>query len=855
MKTLVIAEKPSVARDIAAALGIKKKTGDHFESDEYLIASAVGHLVELYMPEDIDKSLKSWKIDSLPIIPETFKVKPIEKTKDVFSGLKKLMLRKDVDALLNACDAGREGELIFTYICQAANCKKPVKRLWMQSMTRKGILEAIENIREGSEMAPLADAARSRSESDWLIGINGTRAVTARMFGSRRGKAATVGRVQTPTLALVVERERAIRRFVPRDYWRIRGVFDIALGSYEGVLQKVNFKKGEDEHDRVDRLWTEAEALAVVEAVKVGAMADVTEEKKRTRQGAPRLYDLTTLQREANNRYGMPAGMTLRAAQGLYEKHKLLTYPRTDSRCLPEDYLPVCKAVMGSLAVSKDDESRDDIGPHASRALDKGYIRFEKRIFNNAGISDHFAIIPTEASAEGKKLSPDERKIYDMVARRFVATFFPAAEFDVTTRISTVAEHNFRTEGKVLAIPGWLDVYGRSVGKDELPGLSDKDGNPPRAKVSEVESLAEQTRPPARYTEATLLTAMETAGKDLEDEELVEAMKEKGLGTPATRAQTIDHLIHEQYMERQSRELIPTGKAESLIDFLNAVDIQSLVSAHLTGDWEYKLKLIEEGKLSRADFMKGICDHAQRVVEKAKSYSEENQEIKPTDIVCPSDGKTMEETVRVFRSQDGTISIYKTIASRMLAVDEVRDLVTKGQVGPLDGFRSKKGRPFSAILRMEEGKVSFVFEGSPNSENGEENGESTLDLTQLTVVGINPRDGTKVYETPNAFSSESYLKGDRENGIRISRKILAKTIPTEEAVNLFEKGETGIIDGFISNRTKRAFRAQLVLDVKKGGISFKFPPREPKKPAVPGAKKAGAKKVAAAPADAEAGAE
>jgi DNA topoisomerase-3 len=324
-------------------------------------------------------------------------------------------------------------------------------------------------------------------------------------------------------------------------------------------------------------------------------------------------------------------------------------------------------------------------------------------------------------------------------------------------------------------------------------------------------------------------------------------MKEKGLGTPATRAQTIDHLINEQYMERQSRDLVPTGKAESLIDFLNAVDIQSLVSAHLTGDWEYKLKLIEEGKLSRADFMQGIREHAQRMVGKAKSYSEAEQEIKPTDIVCPSDGQTMLETVRAFRSQDGKISIYKTMASRMINIDEARDLVTKGQVGPLDGFRSKKGRPFSAILRMEEGKVAFVFEGAvQNGENGEsENGESPLDLEHLTVVGINPRDGTKVYETPNAFASESYLKGDREKGIRISRKILAKTIPTEDARKLFENGETGIIDGFISNKTRRPFRAILVLDVKKGGISFKFPPREPKKPAVAGAKRAGVKKAAA----------
>jgi len=861
MKTLIIAEKPSVARDIAAALGVKKKVGDFLEDDNYVIGNAVGHLVELMMPEDIDPKLRRWKMDSLPIIPKTFDVKPIEKTKDVFAGLKKLMARKDVGALINACDAGREGELIFTYITQAAGCKKPVQRLWMQSMTKKGILDAFERLRDGSEMEPLDSAARCRSEADWLIGINGTRAITARMYGSRPGKAATVGRVQTPTLALVVERERAIRAFVPKDYWRIKGVFDIAEGRYEGIYQKPDFKKAGDESDdrsdRADRLWDEAQAAAIVAEAAAAKTAALSEEKKRTRQGAPRLYDLTTLQREANNRYGMPAGATLRAAQGLYEKHKLLTYPRTDARTLPEDYLPVCKAVMGSLATGGA-ESRDTLAPHAARALESGLVRFDKRIFDNAGVSDHFAIIPTEASVEGKKLSSDESKIYDMVARRFIAAFYPAAEFDVTTRLSVVANHTFRTEGKVLVVPGWLDVYGRTAARDELPAITAKDGKPPLAKVASVEEVPDKTRPPARYTEATLLTAMETAGKDLDDEELVEAMKEKGLGTPATRAQTIDHLINEQYMERQQRELVPTGKAEGLIDFLYAVQIQSLVSARLTGEWEHKLNLIEQGKLSRKEFMDGIREHAERVVGKAKSYSEAEQEQKETTFISPTDGKPMMESVRTYKSQDGALTIYKNIAMRLISPEEVEALVTKGQIGPLDGFRSKMGRPFSALLRIENGKVGFVFDNTPRpgalnadgtpaeGENGE--ASAPLELDKLTVVGINPRDGTNMYEAPNAFVSESYVKGDKEKGLRISRKILGKVIPTEDAKKLFEKGETGIIDGFISKKTHHAFRAILVLDIKKGGISFKFPPREPSKKA-PAKKATAAKSEEAAPAE------
>lgn len=841
MKSLIIAEKPSVARDIASALGRFKKNGDSYENDEYVISSAVGHLVELFMPEDIDKKLGFWRMESLPIIPDEFQVKPIEKTKAKFADLKKLINRKDVGQVINACDAGREGELIFTYICQAANCKKPVKRLWMQSMTKQGIREAFERLRDDSEMKPLQDAARSRSEADWLIGINGTRAITTRMYGSRRGQVATVGRVQTPTLAMVVERERAIRNFKPRDYWRVRGEFLISNGLYEGIYQRPNFKKSEDEHDRIDRLWERNEAEAILKAVQEIGDAVVEEQKKRTRQSPPRLYDLTTLQREANNRYGMPAGATLRAAQGLYERHKLLTYPRTDSRYLPEDYLPVCKSVMSVLAGESSDSGNvagGSLAPHARRALDQGMIKFDKRIFNNKGVSDHFAIIPTETSAEGKKLNNDEQRIYDMVSRRFVATFYPAAEYDVTTRTSTVAqEHVFKTEGKVLVVPGWLDVYGRTQAKDELPALSAEDGKPPMAKLANVELLEEQTKPPPRFTEATLLTAMETAGKLVEDEELAEAMKERGLGTPATRASIIEHLIREQYMERLGRDLAPTAKAESLFDFLKAINIRSLVSASLTGDWEHKLKLIEERKMTREEFMKGIREHAERVVGKAKNFEESHDTAPLTDIVSPTDGQPMRDTLRAYRSQDGQLAIYKTIGNRMLEPEEVRTLVSQGQVGPLDGFRSKAGKPFSAILKIEEGKVKFVFDNAGQSEEGE--GEE-LDLSTLKVVGKSPVDGSPVYETPSAYASETYLKGDRSKGIRISRQILGKTIPPEEATNLFEKGETGLIEGFRSKKTKRLFSAHLLLK-KNGSIGFKFPPREPKAPGKTAAKKVAAK--------------
>ncbi|MDP2138985.1 MAG: DNA topoisomerase, partial [Candidatus Didemnitutus sp.] len=351
MKSLIIAEKPSVAADLARALGKVPKKGDHYENDEYVISSAVGHVVELQMPEDIDKKKYGfWRLETLPIIPEKFELKPIPDSKERFNQLKKLIARKDVNLVINACDAGREGELIFTYLSQLAKNKHPVKRLWLSSMTNEGIREAFKHLRDGSEMQGLSDAARCRSEADWLIGINGTRAITKRMFGSRAGNVASVGRVQTPTLGIVYARELEIRNFKPRDYWRVTASFEIAKGNYVGTYQRPDFKKNDDEHDRIDRMWTKAQAEAIVAACQGKPLAAVTDEKKASSQISPRLYDLTTLQREANGRYGFPAKRTVQIAQALYEKHKMITYPRTDSRALPEDYLPLVRETLGNLS-------------------------------------------------------------------------------------------------------------------------------------------------------------------------------------------------------------------------------------------------------------------------------------------------------------------------------------------------------------------------------------------------------------------------------------------------------------------------------------------------------------------------
>jgi DNA topoisomerase-3 len=845
MKSLIIAEKPSVATDLARALGKVPKKGEHYENDDYVISSAVGHIVELQMPEDIDKKKYGfWRLDALPIIPEKFQLKPVEASKDRFDQLKKLLARKDIELVVNACDAGREGELIFTYIYQLTKSKLPVKRAWMQTMTQEGIREAFQNLRDGSKMRGLAEAARCRSESDWLIGINGTRALTKRMFGSRAGNVASVGRVQTPTLAIVYARELEIRNFKPRGYWRITAEFGVTKGTYEGVYQKPDFKKSEDdEHDRIDRIWDKAAAEAVHAACSGHTAAVVTEEKKASTQASPRLYDLTTLQREVNNRFGLSARRTSQIAQALYERHKMITYPRTDSRALPEDYIPTVRQALLNL--------KGDLAAHANRVLEEQWLGPNKRIFNNAQISDHFAIIPTVE--EPKPLEDMEAKVYDMIARRFVAVFHPSAQFDITTRTSTVAGHGFKTEGKVLTFPGWLAVYGKTGLEDDnpdaktLPALDKADGNPASAKTLDAQLHEEATRPPPRYTEATLLSAMEGAGKLLEDEELAEAMKERGLGTPATRADTIDGLINTRYVERQQRELVPTPKAEQILQFLAAVKADGITSPAMTGEWEFKLRQMEHGKFAREKFMGEVVETTKAIVEGIKSFEEDDSVARETDIISPTDGKPLMETLRGYKSKDGELMIYKVIGNRKMAESEVKDLLSLGQIGPLDGFRSKKGKPFSAVLRYnkEEKKAEFVFDGQRDAS-----GAIKIDFTGLQPVAEAPTPrfpaGSQVYETPQSFVVRSVVGDEDKVLTRCSKRILSRDIPLDQFMKMLQTGKTDLLEKFWSQRTRRPFSAFLVLkdDMTTG---FEFMPRAPKDPNAPARGRKPKKKPAAEP--------
>jgi DNA topoisomerase-3 len=872
MKTLVIAEKPSVAQDIVRALtptaGKFEKHDEYFESDSYVVSSAVGHLVEIQAPEEFDVKRGKWSFAHLPVIPPYFDLKPVDKTKTRLNAVVKLAKRKDVDKIVNACDAGREGELIFRLIEQYAGgakpLGKPVSRLWLQSMTPQAIRDGFGALRSNAQMQPLADAARCRSEADWLVGINGTRAMTA--FNSRDGGffLTTVGRVQTPTLSVVVEREEQIRKFISRNYWEIHATFGAQAGEYPAKWFDPKWKKAAanaaagntDEVDaelKADRVWTQREAQAIADAVR-GQSASVTEESKPTTQASPLLFDLTSLQREANGKFGFSAKTTLSIAQSLYERHKALTYPRTDSRALPEDYVPVVKDTFAMLA----DSGMRHLAPFAATAIKGAYVKPTKRVFDNAKVSDHFAIIPTLQAPSG--LSEAEQKVYDLVVRRFMAVFFPSAEYQVTTRISTVqaqgAEHNFKTEGKVLVKPGWLAIYGKEAA-DEVADAKDGDKGQSlvpvapgeKVRTNEVNPKGLATRPPARYSEATLLGAMENAGKTVDDDELREAMGEKGLGTPATRSSIIEGLIAEKYMLREGRELIPTAKAFQLMTLLRGLGVEELSKAELTGEWEYKLSQMEQGKLSRESFMAEIAAMTERMVKKAKEY---DRDTIPGDYAtlaspCPNCGGIVKENYRRYTctGKTGTeegcgFSFGKTPAGRTFEVAEVEQFLRDKKIGPLEGFRSKAGWPFTAemVIKFDEETKNYKLEFDfGDDKKGEETGE-LVDFSGQQSLGACRKCGAAVYEHGKNYVCEKSVptlaQPTPSCDFKSGQVILQQPIAREQMTKLLETGKTDLMDKFVSMRTRRAFKAMLAWDAEAGKVNFEFAPSKfpPRKTAV-----------------------
>src|SRR3954447_24954594 len=714
-KTLVIAEKPSVGRDLARVLpgpfekksSSGEKTERYLEGPDHVISWAVGHLVQLAEPDEYDDKYKKWRMADLPIVPSRFKlIVRDERSQKQMSVVRQLLRRDDIDHVVNACDAGREGELIFAYLYEKAGSKLPVQRLWLSSMTEDAMREAFANLRPGEELAQLEAAARSRSEADWIVGMNATRAATIRLRSSFDG-AVSLGRVQTPTLAILTRREEEIRAFVPEKYWLVDAAFE-ASGArrYEG-----RYHAGAQ-----PRMGTaeEAEAIAAAARDQTGTITKL--DKTTRKERAPLLYDLTSLQREANTRFGFSARRTLSAAQRLYEEHKALTYPRTNSRYLPTDMVPEIKPIAAHVG------RRPEYAKASEYVRDLDVLPLA-RVVDDAKVTDHHAIIPTNAEHNVGKMSDDDRRIYDLATRRFLAVFHPEAVFENTRVETTVADHIFRTRGKVLVVPGWRGVYGEMAegeqgddedeGRDQqLPKLEQGES----ADVRDVMVLEKETQPPRRYSDASLLGAMETAGKLVDDDELREVMKDSGIGTPATRAAIIERLIDVGYIERDGRSLVCTEKGLNVIRLLGE---HPLTSPSLTGDWESRLEKIELGAESRETFMRDIALFAGETVAELDAKLKEVRIPRANLGPCPVCGHDIVENRKGFscwsREDPGCgFVIWKSKAGKTLPAAAARELIATGRTErPVTGFKGRSGRSFRArlaLMQTEDGRWRVEFD-------------------------------------------------------------------------------------------------------------------------------------------------
>jgi DNA topoisomerase-3 len=740
-KTLLVAEKPSVGQDLARVLpGPFKKQEGFLEGPDHVVTWAVGHLVQLAEPEAYDAKYKSWRMADLPIVPERFKLEVRdERSRKQMSVVTKQLGREDVEEVVNACDAGREGELIFAYLFEKAKGKKPVKRLWLNSMTTAAMKSALAALRPAEEYERLEQAARSRSEADWIVGMNATRAATIRLRSSFDG-AVSLGRVQTPTLAIVARREEEIKAFKPEPYWLVDATFVADAINGEATGERVyvgNFQAppGSPGNTKGPRIGTEQEALEIVAACE-GRPGTITKlEKKEQREKAPMLYDLTTLQREANNRYGFSAKRTLGAAQRLYEEHKALTYPRTNSRYLTTDMVEEIKPIA------------ELVGAHAEYRKGADYVVGLDvlplgRVVNNEKVTDHHAIIPTRSEHNLEKMGSDDRRIYDMAVRRFLAVFHPEAVFENTRVETTVVasspeveggesarSHLFRTRGKLLIVPGWRGVYDEisadaKAAEAQERGDEDEetDQQLPRlfadeqVQTREIRSARKETKPPRRYSDASLLGAMETAGKLVDDDELREAMKDSGIGTPATRAAIIERLITVGYLERDGRALVATEKGLNVIRLLNE---HALTSPGLTGSWEQRLGKIERGEDSRKQFMSDIAGFAQETVKELDETLKDVRIPRAKLGPCPVCGHEIVENRKGYscwaRDDPGCgFVIWKAKAGKTLPLAIARELIKKGYTEQaVTGFRGRSGRSFRAHLALaqtDEGKWRVEFD-------------------------------------------------------------------------------------------------------------------------------------------------
>ncbi|MFW7379769.1 MAG: DNA topoisomerase [Oligoflexus sp.] len=837
-KGLIITEKPSVAKDIVKALGgfEEKQKGDYFESDEYICTYAVGHILTLFSPEDISPQFKRWRLADLPIIPEEFKTKPVPKQESRLKVISKLMLRKDVDRLINACDAAREGELIFREIVKHVGVEKPIYRLWLQSMTKKAIQDGFNKLENGEHYSGLAAAAECRANADWLIGMNATRALTVRLKSrNQRGMSWSAGRVQTPTLSLLVDREIEVLEHVPEPYWRIKGSFKVNEQVYEGLWFDPDFSRKESTRDqKEDRIFDKSQAEAIVQLVK-GKEALAREVRKPSPRKPPPLFDLTSLQRTANSRFGWSASRTLKAAQRCYETHKVLTYPRTSSKFLPNDYRAEVDKILEIFA------DFEPFQPHAKHLLKNGLLN-EDKVFNDAGVTDHFAIIPT---GELKTLEGDDQKLFDLVSRQFMAAFYPPSIYEEVERITEVEGQNFRSKPpRVLKDPGWEAVFDKKVGdpSQSFPPLvvgKDKvDGVAVLNQEAEMEEL--ETKPPSRISEAGLLSLMENAGRQVEDEELASALNSaEGLGTAATRAEIIENLKAREYVDANLR---PTTKGIRLIDILHRTLAARLTSPELTAQLELHLNEVEQGKRTSDEFMKEVAEYTKEVVDATRDFDYEA--IYPDNESlgdCPKCGRPVFERAWFYGCSESTkragkkncdFLIWKDHNGRYINPQVVRTLLKEKMTRELDGFKSASGKPYTAILELDGG--TLVRKNVSESEQVLGEGYE-VNPEPLGPCPIDCKKDCVVVETSHEFicreKREAREQGEKNApGFSFPRNICKREITRNEVLHYLQQGETELLTNFVSKRGRK-FSAKLVMEKDGVGFRFEFPPRVPKKKA------------------------
>jgi DNA topoisomerase-3 len=852
-KRLVIAEKPSVGRDIAATLGGFVDHDEYLESDDWIVTWALGHLLELAEPEEYDKALRSWSIKLLPIIPETFQVRPKEGQKKRLDLIQKLGARKDVDGLVNACDAGREGELIFRRIVAHTGLSgKPTERLWLQSMTAGAIRTAFTQLLPGSQLDRLADAAWLRAVGDWLVGMNATRALTQRLKSRGEQESWSAGRVQTPTLALMVRREREIQAHIPRVYWEISATFHrdgagtpAATHSWQGRCWDGEAKarasaSGEDEADhRPTRLFDRARVDAVLAALAQPTSVVASEKRRKSKQAPPLLFDLTSLQRESNRRFTLSAKRTLDAAQRLYEQHKLLTYPRTDSRYLPADYADTVRATLDALAThAPATATMGDIAPLASAIASAGPLQLDRNL-DGAKVSDHFAIIPT-GNPPTTQLSGDDARVYELVVRQFLAAWMGPAtwsqvERTVVVRGPSPEPFKFRTQARTLDIPGFLAALGQEAddetplpplvpGQDEVDGLA--------VGLERWSDDQKETRPPPRYSEAQLLRMMETAGEQVDQEELSDAMRGRGLGTPATRAETIEKLVGALYIRRLEGKLAPTSKAMRVMDVLERADAGALTSPKLTGEWQFALDQVEHGLQDRAPAHEALVQYTRSIVQSLAGFDHDAlYAADPSVGTCPACGGAVQESAWGYRCRNNTgagsacaFMVWKDRAGRYIDRDLVRRLLAERTVADVDGFVDRSGRrALTGTLKLdfdqEKGRwtVQTVFGASSVA------GEEVVGAALFDCPCGN--EGCSVIETNQRYVCRRVLEGVDRVGPTLPKSVCSREIAVEEAEVFFSAAaKTVLLENFISKRN-RPFKGYLVRKPN-GKYGFEFPERE-----------------------------